>query len=1190
LLVLLPLLLLLQAARAAEAPGHVAQVADEVEAAIRAKDGGALKRLAAGEDPDPWLVADLLEARGHEDVARAFAEAASRAAVDKLPAYLARAEKDDATAKARALLAKTGGLPRDDVIAALAKGMPTTPCVPAVRLHRVRGLALHAAGRYAKAATTFGQGADLAEAAGWLGGCADLLYQQARAWEAGQDFAAAATTQKRRLGLEKQLGSEMGMGRAHFGLGVAYAWQRKLGKARTHLAEAARLAEASKDGEYVAKGLAMQALTLKTKHDFEGAIKVSADAAAALALVDGKGLPARFQPDPARMATSRVQALMSCASLAYLNEDRKAGRGYARQAREIAKSSSDPRLQIRARALRAHFEGIRLARAGEDLQALAELETSRDLHARLRATVFEADARRRLAEIQLRIGDTTHALENLKGARKALEATGARLPLAHVYVELARSVLLQGRLMDCKRYLDLGDALAAAVEDESLDVELEVLRAKWQAVGGHAGRAIEGLLLALGEPGFGDDAKAMLETALAKAQAHTGALQDALAATDRAISLLADSEATAHQRSARLLRGNVLIKLARYDEGYGALDALRAEAGERGQMALLAETTARLGDIRFLQGRFEDAKTLHRRAMGAYRQQRKESAAVHLQVQLGRDRFFDGDQEDGIDEIERAYEASKDLLDPRLSAWGEMALAETYLKAGRYAESAAKAMRGVETAAGLGLDLASGEASVAGETFAPLTSIGLEACYRAKDWDGVYAFVESGRSQKLLAALGGRRALREASIPKALRDAEDAARSAEALAYARYQDARRKRKTLDQIRALKGAVEEAQTRLRKAVTSIQRKARMQTDLAYRRPVKLAALQKTLNDDEAVVLYDTVAHQRAIALVVTKTKTHIRTLGTADEVSQAVAALLGDRDMPVHKGAIQRASDLVVGKLKLAKGVRRVLVSPDATLAFVPFPLLDRSRSMVHVPSASVFGVLRTEMGEAGAKVLAMGDPDYRATGSVTAGPDGQRTRGARGGQLPQLDATKAEVNAIANKKRGDTILTGKAASETNFWESLHNESRWHAIHFACHGLVDPEDATLCSVELTADDENDGSIWALDIFRREIQTDLVVLSGCETGKGRVRRGEGLIGLARAFMQAGVPRVIASLWEVDDDATGALMTKFYELWRPKDGSKGEPTALALRHAQAFIRQQKKWSHPRYWAAWMLWGLPD
>jgi len=134
-----------------------------------------------------------------------------------------------------------------------------------------------------------------------------------------------------------------------------------------------------------------------------------------------------------------------------------------------------------------------------------------------------------------------------------------------------------------------------------------------------------------------------------------------------------------------------------------------------------------------------------------------------------------------------------------------------------------------------------------------------------------------------------------------------------------------------------------------------------------------------------------------------------------------------------------------------------------------------------------------------------------------------------------------------------------------------------------------ERPTLSSLALTPDEENDGFFTCLEIFRMRIPADLVVLSACNTARGRVYRAEGIVGLTTAFMIAGAPRVICSLWKVDDGATKALMVKFYELWNPKEGE-GLPAATALKQAQEFVRSHERWTHPYYWAAWVLWGLPD
>ena len=106
---------------------------------------------------------------------------------------------------------------------------------------------------------------------------------------------------------------------------------------------------------------------------------------------------------------------------------------------------------------------------------------------------------------------------------------------------------------------------------------------------------------------------------------------------------------------------------------------------------------------------------------------------------------------------------------------------------------------------------------------------------------------------------------------------------------------------------------------------------------------------------------------------------------------------------------------------------------------------------------------------------------------------------------------------------------------------------------------------------------------LDVFRLKIHADLVTLSACETARGKHFLAEGVMGLPRAFMVAGVPRAIVSLWKVDDEATRALMAKFYELWKTD-----LPAATALKQAQQFVRSHQKWKHPYYWAAWQLWGL--
>jgi CHAT domain-containing protein len=149
------------------------------------------------------------------------------------------------------------------------------------------------------------------------------------------------------------------------------------------------------------------------------------------------------------------------------------------------------------------------------------------------------------------------------------------------------------------------------------------------------------------------------------------------------------------------------------------------------------------------------------------------------------------------------------------------------------------------------------------------------------------------------------------------------------------------------------------------------------------------------------------------------------------------------------------------------------------------------------------------------------------------------------------------------------------------------DGKYRIIHLATHGLFNSEHPELSGVVLSLLDSDgkpqDGVLRLHDIYNLKLPTELVVLSACNTGLGNVIRGEGLVGLTRGFMYAGSPRVIASLWRVDDLATALLMGRFYQrMFR-----EGMSPAAALRQAQIEMLKGKRWRFPYYWAAFVLQG---
>ena len=129
-----------------------------------------------------------------------------------------------------------------------------------------------------------------------------------------------------------------------------------------------------------------------------------------------------------------------------------------------------------------------------------------------------------------------------------------------------------------------------------------------------------------------------------------------------------------------------------------------------------------------------------------------------------------------------------------------------------------------------------------------------------------------------------------------------------------------------------------------------------------------------------------------------------------------------------------------------------------------------------------------------------------------------------------LPATREEARAI-----GDVVLVGADASEPKLIEAMRARPRWAAVHLACHGIPDARYPEECALALTSSATEDGRFTSLDVLAIDVSADLVVLSACESGVGRAQRGEGTMSLARAFLAAGAPRVVSSLWKVDDDAT-------------------------------------------------------
>jgi CHAT domain-containing protein len=402
---------------------------------------------------------------------------------------------------------------------------------------------------------------------------------------------------------------------------------------------------------------------------------------------------------------------------------------------------------------------------------------------------------------------------------------------------------------------------------------------------------------------------------------------------------------------------------------------------------------------------------------------------------------------------------------------------------------------------------------------------------------------------------------------------------------------------------------------------------------YPEPASVSEIQNKLLDDHTALVEYLLGEKRSLVWVVTKNKVTASILPARKEVEDQVDAyrkLLSERasTLTVHQSLIEinrlgaRLYSSIFQPIEAAVASNRTLiVVPDGSLDYLPFEaLVNHSRhtvsgenrpsylaekfAVVYGPSASALVTLQAMNRETVAPsrlLLAFGDPvtsaSSPATLAVAASQVGRpisRTPkvsvtedyAERGFSLARLPYTRKEVLAIAKLfpvSQRDVYLGAEAREETVKSKKL-DEFRY--IHFATHGFLDETRPGRSGILFSrATDSAENGVLRLDeIMRLKMNTDLVTLSACSTGLGKLMSGEGILGLTRAFFYAGARNVAVSLWNVNDSATAALMTSFY-----RNLNRGLPKTEAMRQAKlALIRgTQSTWRHPYFWAPFVIEG---
>ncbi|HEX6046410.1 MAG TPA: CHAT domain-containing protein, partial [Pyrinomonadaceae bacterium] len=349
------------------------------------------------------------------------------------------------------------------------------------------------------------------------------------------------------------------------------------------------------------------------------------------------------------------------------------------------------------------------------------------------------------------------------------------------------------------------------------------------------------------------------------------------------------------------------------------------------------------------------------------------------------------------------------------------------------------------------------------------------------------------------------------------------------------------------------------------------------------PLTVQEIQRQILDDRTMLLEYSLGEEKSYLWVVTQTELKSFQLPKRS-VIEAAARRAYDLLMVSNKTQARRPAELALaelGRMVLGPAAslltkERLVIVADGALEYLPFaalpivsagsyePLIAR-HEVVSLPSASVLSALRREKStrpRAPEALAVLADAVFQSDDSrltqarakahaSQAMPQSALMRSASElGVLnfERLPFSRREADVIvakAGEPRSLKALDFAASRETLFKSKL---DQYRIVHFATHGLLNSQHPALSGIVLSLYDEQgrpvDGFLRAHEIYNLQLNADLVVLSACRTALGREIKGEGLVGLTRGFMYAGTPAVVASLWDVRDQATAELMSRFYE----------------------------------------------
>lgn len=449
-----------------------------------------------------------------------------------------------------------------------------------------------------------------------------------------------------------------------------------------------------------------------------------------------------------------------------------------------------------------------------------------------------------------------------------------------------------------------------------------------------------------------------------------------------------------------------------------------------------------------------------------------------------------------------------------------------------------------------------------------------------------FNFSERSKSAVLLEAISETKAKGFAGIPASLIEQEDSLKNE--ISYLNQQLAASAEET--EQNQLKGQLFNYQSAYRTFIEQLEADYPKYFDLKYNtRMATVTDLQKALPDDHAILSYFEGA-SRLYTFMITKAGLEIFDYPKDEDYQKQPTALRNAIKYNI-KSAFETAAKHLYEQLipETPKDIQQLIIIPDGILGTIPFEALVNPASNGENYKDLTYLLAEYDVSydySATLFVERMRPEEQRPTQNdilLMAPVEFDRSTG-----MGTLKGTEKELQSIQYLFQGNDLKVESRlmtdASE-NFVKGPELD-QYKYLHFATHGLVHESEPELSRIFLAPSEDEDGSLYSGEIYNLRINAELVTLSACETGLGKVAKGEGIVGLSRALLYAGAKNLIVSLWPVADASTSELMIEFYR--QHLFSSYSMHFAGALRESKLTMMRSDDYQRPYFWAPFILVGM--